>query len=535
MMTCFLLLPLLAACAAAVPHPLPEVREPLRAAHVLDCGIHVINDNSLYVIQSENYPSSYTNSSRCAYTLTTDTSRDIRFSCGHFDLPSGSSGRCENDWLRVNLVKYCGIAGPGTIVSPRLDIDFQPSENDVVTHSGFWCSVSLVEAAVVPAGSTLSCGSSRLARGQYAITDGSGDYSNDVDCYYQLYADQTGDQLSVSCAWLYVESGSLCERDWLSLDGVKFCGSRGPSEASAIGQMLVHWHTDDKSAMAGFVCTVTVEEAPAPITAAPPPPYDSCLCGIANRASRIVGGVETEANEYPWQAGLVNRGGNRPWCGGAVINSLYVLTAAHCTFEESSSSLQVLLREHRINQADGEIRFNVAQIEIHPGYNNSWSDVSYDFSLLKLATQITFPADNTLAPVCLPYAGNDFVGSFAVVSGFGRTWAGAEQAVNALREVTVSVISNAACQSAYSDYSITASMVCAGLVGTGGKDACQGDSGGPLVSLESGRYSLIGVVSWGIGCAEADYPGVYARVTEVLPWIAENTADGEHCADPAAR
>ena len=62
-------------------------------------------------------------------------------------------------------------------------------------------------------------------------------------------------------------------------------------------------------------------------------------------------------------------------------------------------------------------------------------------------------------------------------------------------------------------------MICAGYPGVGGKDACQGDSGGPFVCNDGGKAVIAGVVSWGNGCALADYPGVYARTTYVLDWI----------------
>ena len=84
--------------------------------------------------------------------------------------------------------------------------------------------------------------------------------------------------------------------------------------------------------------------------------------------------------------------------------------------------------------------------------------------------------------------------------------------------VRVPAISNSACNSAYGG-SITDSMICAGYPGVGGKDACQGDSGGPFVCNDGGKAVVAGVVSWGNGCALADYPGVYARTTYVLDWI----------------
>ena len=69
----------------------------------------------------------------------------------------------------------------------------------------------------------------------------------------------------------------------------------------------------------------------------------TCECGIPNRSNRIVGGQETEVNEYPWQVGLVSRSGTRPWCGGTLISDRHVMTAAHCTAGSSASDIRVLL------------------------------------------------------------------------------------------------------------------------------------------------------------------------------------------------
>ena len=94
-------------------------------------------------------------------------------------------------------------------------------------------------------------------------------------------------------------------------------------------------------------------------------------------------------------------------------------------------------------------------------------------------------------------------------------------ATDNLMYVRVPAITNTQCNTAYGG-SITDSMICAGYLGEGGKDACQGDSGGPFVCNDGGKAIIAGVVSWGYGCAEANYPGVYARNTMVLDWIKSN-------------
>jgi len=107
------------------------------------------------------------------------------------------------------------------------------------------------------------------------------------------------------------------------------------------------------------------------------------------------------------------------------------------------------------------------------------------------------------------------------VTGWGSLGAG-NQVPAILQEVNVTVISNAACKAAPRPYkeNINEAMLCAAAPG---KDSCQGDSGGPLILLENRRQTLVGVVSWGVGCALPEFPGVYARVTVAMDWILANS------------
>merc|ERR1719385_247619 len=239
----------------------------------------------------------------------------------------------------------------------------------------------------------------------------------------------------------------------------------------------------------------------------------SCQCGIPNRSNRIVGGVETEVNEYPWQVGLVSSSGTRPWCGGTLISDRHVMTAAHCTAGSSASSIKVLLGEHYTN--DGQYnRVALSAITDHPGYNSN--NMDNDFSILTLAEPVTFTS--AIRPACLPFdTSKTYAGEKVTVTGWGTLTSGGNQPTS-LQEVEVTVTTNAVCNQAYGI--ISDNMICAA---DSGKDSCQGDSGGPLVAFEEGRYALVGVVSFGYGCAFDGYPGVYARVTAQKDWILANT------------
>ncbi|XP_002128968.2 trypsin-like [Ciona intestinalis] len=136
-----------------------------------------------------------------------------------------------------------------------------------------------------------------------------------------------------------------------------------------------------------------------------------------------------------------------------------------------------------------------------------------DIMLLQLTTSIKETASVTFAT--LPAAFNDpAVGTVCTVSGWGNTQMVGSNYPDKPYSVNVPVISNSDCNVAYGG-DIYDGMMCLGLLGTGGKDSCQGDSGGPVLC----NGAIHGVVSWGIGCAYPDYPGVYTRVSHYISFI----------------
>merc|ERR1719167_1106767 len=385
--------------------------------------------------------------------------------------------------------------------------------------------------------------------GEYVVIEtpkfGRRKYKNRYSCEWNLVI-PANSNLWFSCEYFDVKRGDYLYIADMPLYGTSETGfyMEPVTSPDYDASVTLKFKTNKRRRGWGFRCYVDSEEqsfspnATTTTTAAPGVTTtttssngntENCQCGVKNSGNRIVGGVETEANEYPWQVALVSSSGSRPFCGGTLISNQHVLTAAHCTAGSSASGISVLLGEHRIDDSSFN-RVPLSKITDHPNYNNG--NLDNDFSILTLATPVEF--SNTVAPACLPTSGaNDYAGVLATVSGWGTLSSGGNQPT-VLNEVDVTVQSNADCKSAYGSSSITDNMICAA---DAGKDSCQGDSGGPLVAPASnGRYELIGVVSWGYGCAMAQYPGVYARVTAQMNWIQSNTVGTQFssCASTAA-
>ncbi len=232
----------------------------------------------------------------------------------------------------------------------------------------------------------------------------------------------------------------------------------------------------------------------------------------------IVGGTEATPGEYPWQA-RVTPSGYTIYCGGSLIATQWVLTAAHCVYGKSASSFTITLGDHNAYSNEGtEQTRSVSQIIVHPSYNSSTSD--NDVALMKLSSAVTLNSRVQTIPLVTSPADDSLVapGVMATVTGWGATSEGGSSS-SVLREVAVPIVSNTTCNSS-SSYGgeITANMLCAGYA-SGGKDSCQGDSGGPLAVANGSSWKLAGVVSFGNGCARANYYGVYSRVSRFVSWI----------------
>lgn len=241
----------------------------------------------------------------------------------------------------------------------------------------------------------------------------------------------------------------------------------------------------------------------------------SDVCGQAPLHNRIVGGEDASPGAWPWQASLHTSG---HFCGGSLISEDWVMTAAHCFSSTSPSSLSVYLgRQSQTGSNPNEVRRTISLIIRHPDYDYRTND--NDIALIRLSSPVTFT--NYIRPICLPTANSSFSsGTKTWVTGWGNIRVGVPlPSPGTLQQVEVPLVANSDCEKAYENFTIiTANMICAGLE-EGGKDSCQGDSGGPMVVNQDSVWVQVGIVSFGEGCAEPGFPGVYTRVSQYHSWI----------------
>uniref|UniRef100_A0A8C1XB40 Hepsin n=1 Tax=Cyprinus carpio TaxID=7962 RepID=A0A8C1XB40_CYPCA len=241
---------------------------------------------------------------------------------------------------------------------------------------------------------------------------------------------------------------------------------------------------------------------------------------------RIVGGVDARQGSWPWQVSLQYDGVHQ--CGGSIISDRWIISAAHCFPERYRhvSRWRVLMgtiynTPISKNVVIAEVKTVVYHSSYLPFVDANIDDNSRDIAVLALTKPLQFT--DYIQPVCLPTYGQRLAdGQMGTVTGWGNMEYYGTQA-NALQEAHVPIISDAVCNGPdYYDNQVTTTMFCAGYE-KGGTDSCQGDSGGPFVASDvlskTSRYRLLGVVSWGTGCAMAKKPGVYTRVSRFLPWI----------------
>ncbi|XP_029167237.1 protein masquerade isoform X2 [Nylanderia fulva] len=280
--------------------------------------------------------------------------------------------------------------------------------------------------------------------------------------------------------------------------------------------------------------TTSIYETTTITTTTKNPVYSKYVCGVkgtsrgpiqarsSERVARVVGGEDADANEWCWQVALINSL-NQYLCGGALIGTQWVLTAAHCVTNivRSGDAIYVRVGDHDLTRkygSPGAQTLRVATTYIHHNHNSQTLD--NDIALLKLHGQTELKDGVCL--VCLPARGvSHTAGKRCTVTGYGYMGEAGPIPLR-VREAEIPIVSDAECirkVNAVTEkiFILPASSFCAG--GEQGNDACQGDGGGPLVCQDDGFYELVGLVSWGFGCGRQNVPGVYVKVSSYIGWI----------------
>ncbi|KAI5750571.1 hypothetical protein M8J76_016770 [Diaphorina citri] len=247
------------------------------------------------------------------------------------------------------------------------------------------------------------------------------------------------------------------------------------------------------------------------------------------RHSRIVGGGNARLGSWPWQAALYKEGEFQ--CGATLISDQWLLSAGHCFYRAQDdywvARLGTLRRGTKLPSPYEQLR-PISKIILHPQYVDA--GFINDISILKMKTPVQF--SNYVRPICLPHPNTPLTdGTLCTVVGWGQLFEIGRVFPDTLQEVQLPIISTAECRKRtlfLPLYRVTENMFCAGFE-RGGRDACLGDSGGPLMCQEpDGRWSLMGVTSNGYGCARANRPGVYTKVSNYIPWLYNNMAASEY-------
>jgi len=235
-----------------------------------------------------------------------------------------------------------------------------------------------------------------------------------------------------------------------------------------------------------------------------------------NRNKRIYGGEQATAGTIPWIVTFVfgDPTDSLARCGGSIIGPNFVVTAAHCAYGQTPSSVNITAGTFSYSGTESTAKnLKVKKIINHPQYMPGRNE--FDIALIQIETITEWT--QTMRPICLPKGDEKFEnGNMCMVAGWGATETASVSRF--LRYTIIPKLPTSICDSwlfAKLDYNVE---FCAGWE-EGVQDSCTGDSGGPFMCRHGSTWKLYGVVSWGEGCGKPNKPGIYADVRAFATWI----------------
>ncbi|XP_070948535.1 transmembrane protease serine 7 isoform X4 [Macaca nemestrina] len=419
-------------------------------------------------ISSPYYPSYYPPKCKCTWKFQTSLSTlGIALKFYNYSITKKSMKGCEHGWWEINEHMYCGsymdhqtiFRVPSPLVHIQLQCSSRLSDKPLLVEYG---SYNISQLSSQPA-----CNTSSFRQHGPLICDGFRDCENGRD-------EQNCTQ-SIPCNNRTFKCGNdICFRKQnAKCDGTVDCPDGSDEEG--------------------------------------------CTCSRSSSTlHRIIGGTDTLEGGWPWQVSLHFVGS--AYCGASVISREWLLSAAHC-FHGNRLSDPTPWTAHFGMYVQGNAKFvsPVRRIVVHEYYNSQTFD--YDIALLQLSIAWPETLKQLIQPICIPPAGQRVrSGEKCWVTGWGRRHEADNKGSLVLQQAEVELIDQTLCVSTYGI--ITSRMLCAGVM-SGKRDACKGDSGGPLSCRRKsdGKWILTGIVSWGHGCGRPNFPGVYTRVSNFVPWI----------------
>ena len=224
--------------------------------------------------------------------------------------------------------------------------------------------------------------------------------------------------------------------------------------------------------------------------------------------------------KWPWQAS--QQRGYEHSCGASILNSYWLLTAAHCVDSGGTSSYNIVIGMHdRYYMSQGNpVRHSISRIIRHPSYaNDGRRGFPNDIALIQVTQRMNLNGRYAKA-IQMANSGQKFEGSSCYITGWGLTSMPGERA-NILQEAPAKVFSNSYCTQYFGSSAIHEFHICIGNPGVSA--ACSSDSGGPLACKVGNTWTLAGVTSWGVSSCSPNYPDIYTRVSYYRDWIRRYT------------